>query len=58
MDANKVRTRLEGKLARAKGGHAKKLRKRLDSLGPEVVEPVAPTRKPRKKRAKKATKKD
>ena len=51
------RARAEGKLARAKGGHARRLARKLGVTATKVAEP-APTPKPKKKRAKKATKKD
>ena len=59
MDADRIRARAEGKLARAKGAHAKKLLRKLGGVvAPAVEVPAAKPVKKRKKRAKKATKKD
>ena len=54
----RIKGRAEGKLARAKGAHARRLRRKL---GLDVGETPAPVETPapaKKKRAKKATKKD
>ena len=60
MNADKIRARALGKLARAKGGHARKLRAKLGLLDAPVASPVvepevAPVDK--KKTSKKKTSK-
>ena len=58
MDANRIRARVEGKLARAKGGHARRLRRKLGLDANETPAPAETAAPKRKKKAKKATKKD
>ncbi len=56
MNADRIRARAEGKLARAKGAHARKLQRKV---GGEVASPVEALTPPpvKKRKAKKVAKK-
>lgn len=45
MDAERIRARAEGKLARAKGAHARKLQRKLGGGVTAPVEAPAPVKK-------------